>query len=204
MTSGCAHVLFDRSGTVLSVTQRQSDVIDTFRVGEDDRPTGPIINQTTGVGPFGATITLRNQLLTAENFGGLQTLGALASYRFRADATLAPIGPSVRNFRSDTCWIELTDDNRFGFVTNAMSGDISSYRVRSDGSTVLLRSVAANIGLIGADEATVGSRFLYARSGAPTGSIHVFRITSDGELVRLQDIADPDLPPFGAIGLAAL
>lgn len=59
LTSGCAHVLFDRSGTVLSVTQRQSDVIDTFRVGENNRPSGPIVNQTTGVGPFGATITLR-------------------------------------------------------------------------------------------------------------------------------------------------
>ncbi len=50
--SGCAHVLFDRTGTILSVTQRQSDVIDTFRVGEDDRPSGPLVNQTTGVGPF--------------------------------------------------------------------------------------------------------------------------------------------------------
>jgi len=93
--SGCPHVLFDRTGTILSVTQRQSDVIDTFRVGEDDRPGGAIVDQTRGVGPFGATITRRDQLLTAENFGGAQTLGALASYRFRDDATLAPIGPSA-------------------------------------------------------------------------------------------------------------
>ena len=93
--SGCPHVLFDRTGTILSVTQRQSDVIDTFRVGEDDRPGARSSTRPRGVGPFGATITRRDQLLTAENFGGAQTLGALASYRFRDDATLAPIGPSA-------------------------------------------------------------------------------------------------------------
>ena len=66
--SGCAQISFTPSGDVLVVTQRQADVIDTYVV---DRGTGltagPIVNQTTGSGPFGFTFTQRGQLLTTEN-----------------------------------------------------------------------------------------------------------------------------------------
>jgi len=65
------------------------------------------------------------------------------------------------------------------------------------------RSRHRPIGLIGSDEATVGRRFLYAQR-RPDGPD--LRVSDDleGELMRLQDIVDPNLPPFGAIGIAAM
>ncbi len=43
------------------ITQRESDKIDTFVVDKDGVATGPIVNETTGVGLFGFTFTQRVQ-----------------------------------------------------------------------------------------------------------------------------------------------
>lgn len=201
--SGCAQVSFTPSGNVLVVTQRQADKIDTYLV---DRGTGltsgPIVNETTGVGPFGFTFTQRGQLLTTENFGAAPGQGGATSYDVNKDGTLTPLSPTVRNTRSDTCWFVLTDSQKFGFVTNFQSGDISSFRVNPDGTLVLLNPTAAVIGVGASDEALSGnSRFLYARN-AIQGTISAFRVEDDGSLTRLQDILA--VPPGGAaIGIAA-
>lgn len=57
-------MLFDRTGTILSVTQRQSDVIDTFRVGEDDRPGAPATRSTIATAMATASRTVRTTAST--------------------------------------------------------------------------------------------------------------------------------------------
>ena len=123
------------------------------------------------------------------------------------DATSTPLGPTARNGRLDTCWIANTEDGKFAFATNAMSGDFSSYRVGTDGTLVLLGLIAATVRPITADTAlSGGSRYLYARS-ASDGAISVFRVENDGAPTRLQDIggfrpavAQSASPP-GKVGL---
>ena len=184
------------------MTEKVADNIAIYTVDGDGLASQPIANESTGLGPFGFTFTQRGQLLTTENFAGLQGQGGPASYEVEKDGALTPIGPTARNGRSDTCWIVNTDDGRFAFVTNAMSADISSYRVEPDGTLVLLESVAASVRPIAADMALSGdSRYLYARS-ASDGTISVFRVANDGALTRLQNIGG--LPPGGGvIGIAA-
>jgi 6-phosphogluconolactonase (cycloisomerase 2 family) len=201
--SGCAQVSFNPAGDVLVVTQRQSDKIDTYRVDQGTGlTTGPIVNETTGIGPFGFTFTQRGQLLTTENFGAAPLQGGVASYEVPPSGILVPLGPTARNDRSDTCWIVNTDNGKYAYVTNFQSGDISSYRVEPDGTLVLLNSTAGFIGIGASDEAmSVDSQFLYARN-ALQGTISVFRVEPDGSLTRLQDVVA--VPPGGAaIGFAA-
>lgn len=201
--SGCAQISFNPAGDVLVVTQRQADAIDTYLVDQSSGlTTGPIVNDTTGVGPFGFTFTQRGFLLTTENFGAAPLLGGVASYDVPFDGVLVPLGPTTRNFRSDTCWIVNTDNGKYAYTTNFQSGDISSFRVQRDGTLVLLNSTAAVIG-VGASDQTLSnnSRYLYARN-ALEGTISVFQVENDGSLTRLQDVLA--LPPGGAaIGIAA-
>lgn len=201
-SSGCAQVSFTPDGNVLVVTQRQADKIDTYVV---DRGTGltvgPRVNETTGVGPFGFTFTQRGQLITTENFGGAQFQGGAASYDVLQDGTLVPLSPTVRNGRSDTCWVVLTDDNRFAYTTNFQSGDISIYGVLPDGTLILVNPSAQTIGLGAADQAlSANSKFLYARE-VMTGKIHAFRVEYDGSLVPIQVVEDD--PGGQGIGIAA-
>ena len=206
-TADVAQVAFTPGGDQLIVTGKNTNVIDTYQVGRGGAVTaGPIPNRANGITPFGMAFTQRGQLLTTEGHLTTQGLGAVSSYEVGKDGVLKTISGSVRNFRSDTCWIVNTDDGKLAYVTNVTSGDISSYRVNPDGTLVLLQSVAADTGgLFPIDEALSGnSKYLYARTlNAPTGApgtIRAYRVERDGTLTLLQTV--PGLPP-GAIGLAA-
>lgn len=43
--------------------------------------------------------------------------GGAASYDVNRDGTLAPVSGTVRNGRSGTCWIVLTDNQRYAYTT---------------------------------------------------------------------------------------
>lgn len=205
--SGCSQVSFNPKGDVLVVTEKMQDVISTYLVGKDGLTTGPITNQTSGNGPFGFTFTQTGKLLTSENFAGAAGQGAAASYQIGRDGVLIPVSGTVRNNRSDTCWIVLSDNQRYAYATNAMSNDISSYRVDPDGSMTLLQSIAGP-----ADQAPApfaipadltfsrDSQYLYARN-VRDGDIFGFSVGPDGTLTLIQTLANA-LPP-GAIGVAA-
>jgi len=202
-----AQIAFTPGGDQLIVTGKNTNVIDTYQVGRGGVVTaGPIPNRANGITPFGMAFTQRGQLLTTEGHLTTQGLGAVSSYEVGKDGILKTISPSVRNFRSDTCWIVNTDDGKLAYVTNVTSGDISSYRVNPDGTLALLQSIAADTGgLFPIDEALSGnSKYLYQRTlraptGAP-GTIRAYRVEQDGTLTFLQSVEG--LPP-GAIGLAA-
>jgi hypothetical protein len=68
---------------------------------------------TSGNGPFGFTFTLSGKLLTSENFQGAPLQGAASSYDIGGDGVLTPVSGTVADGRSDTCWIVLTDDQRY-------------------------------------------------------------------------------------------
>jgi len=205
--SGCAQISFNPSGDTLVVTEKQQNAIDTYRVGKDGLASPPIVTDTGISGPFGFTFTQTGKLLTANNFGGVAGQGAASSYEIEKDSTLTPVTLNVRNMRSDTCWIVLTDNGKYAYVTNAMSNDISSYMVRPDGSMTLLQSIAGPADelpapfAIPADLSLSGnSQYLYAHN-VRDGDVFAFSVQTDGTLVPIQAL--PRALPPGAIGLAA-
>ncbi len=206
-SSGCAQVSFNPSGTVLAVTERSSDIIDTYTVDGNGIATGPTPNdnaESGGSGPFGFTFTQRDQLLVTESSGGAPGQGGLASYDVdQKTGTLEVAGTNTRNGQSDTCWVVNTDHGKFAFVTSFISGNISSYSVDPDGRLTLLNPNAGNTGGSGASDQSLSgnSRFLYARNSVQ-GTISSFRVADDGNLVSLQTIAAPD-PAGAGIGIAA-
>jgi len=194
--SGCAQVSFDKKGDVLVVTQRGSDKIDTYTVDKDGVAHGPIVNESTGVGPFGFTFTQRNDLITTENFAAAPGQGGAASYEVDKDGRLTPLGPTVRNTRSDTCWVVVTDNNKFAYITNFQSGDISLYGVNSDGTIFLINPVEQVIG-IGAGDLSLSrnSQYLYARN-ANDGTVRSFAVDQrTGQLTPID--VDGGIPPGG-------
>ena len=200
--SGCTQVAFDKTGKVVVVDEQQADVITTYIRNADGTLSQPTPQQSTGNGPFGLNFTQRNQLLTTENFGAAPAQGALASYAINeTTGTLTPLSPSVKNGQSDTCWVVITDDNRFAFTSSfGDDGGISSYRVLADGSLQLLNSQAATVGSGSSDLTLSGdSMYLYAKNSVE-GSVTAFRVERDGELTEIDEEQDGGL--FGSIGLA--
>ena len=73
---------------------------------------------------------------------------------------------SVGDTRSEVCWVVLSQDDRFAYVTNFGDGTVSSYEITADRSLELRDPVAASAGQgeKGVRDAALSSdgRYLYA------------------------------------------
>jgi 6-phosphogluconolactonase len=197
-----AQVDFSPSGTRLVVTEKLSNLIATFPIRADGQTASPTITSSNGLTPFGFGFDGRGHLIVSEAGGGLPEASSLSSYQLMPGAVLETISAAVPDFLTAACWIVVTGDRRFVYTSNAGSGEVSSYRLRNDGSISLLDSTASNTSdTSGPIDMALSndSRYLFVHQ-AGRRAIAVFRIESDGRLTRL---AGPTGLPFGAQGIAA-
>jgi 6-phosphogluconolactonase (cycloisomerase 2 family) len=201
---GPAQIEFTPDGKTLVVTEKPSNKILTYAVGNDGKPADPVINDSAGETPFGFGFTTQGYLLVSEAYGGAENAGVLSSYSMNPDGTLTVISPEVATHQTAICWVAITNNNRYAYGTNTGSGSVSGFKVSSDGSVSLLdpdgRTGITGDGTSPIDMAlSTNSRFLYALN-AREGSISAFKVENDGSLT---DIDKYTGLPASPVGLAA-
>jgi 6-phosphogluconolactonase len=82
----------------------------------------------------------------------------------------------------------LSEDNRFLFVVNAGSNDVSSFRVSSSGRLTLVSRVSSGVMPVGLAQR---GNLLYVVNGAGAGSINGYTVGGDGSLTALAGSAKP-------------
>jgi DNA-binding beta-propeller fold protein YncE len=197
-----AQVSFDPRGETLVVTEKATNLIDTYEVNEDSGLAGdPNPQASAGATPFGFAFDRRGHLIVSEAFGGAADQSAVSSYAVD-DGTIDPISPSVETTETAACWIVVTKNGRFAYTSNTGSGSISGYRVRHNGALTLL-DADGETGLTGPgpiDMAlTRSSRLLYSLNSGD-GTISGFRVRADGGLAPIGGASGL---PAAATGLAA-
>jgi 6-phosphogluconolactonase len=197
-----AQVSFDPRGDVLVVTEKATNLIDTYEVDRDTGlASGPNPQASEGATPFGFAFDRRGHLIVSEAFGGAADQSAVSSYAVD-DGVLDTISASIGTTETAACWIVVTKNGRFAYTTNTGSGSISGYRVRHGGSLALL-DADGRTGLTGPgpiDMAlTRSSRILYSLNSGD-GTISGFRVQADGGLSPIGGASDL---PAAANGLAA-
>lgn len=151
--------------------------------------------------PFGFDFSGRNVLLVSEAAGGAPDASVTSSYRPGPGGWTA-VSPSVATTETAACWVVVTPNGKYVYVTNAGSASVSGYRVAHNGAIELLDAdgKTGNTGAGPIDAAISGNgRYLYTLDGG-AGGISVFRIHADGSLDHLQDTSGL---PAGVNGLAA-
>jgi 6-phosphogluconolactonase len=197
-----AQIAFSRDGRTLAVTERGTDAITTFAVGEDGLAGARATIPSSGKTPYGFDFTRDGAMIVTEAFGGMVGQAAASSYALGGES-LAPVSGSVADTRSEVCWAVVTADGRFAYVTNFGDGTISSYIIAGDGALALHEAVAGStrLGEKGVrDEAiTRDGRYLYALD-ADAQRIFGWEIGGDGELAAIGSF---DGVPTTVAGLAA-
>jgi len=172
---------------MLAVTERGTDAISTFVVGEDGRAQERVTIASSGQTPYGFDFTREGAMIVTEAFGGTIGQAAASSY-VRKGTGIEPVSGSIGDTRSEVCWAAVTHDSRFAYVTNFGDGTISSYAVAGDGALTLRDPVAGStrLGEKGVrDEAiTRDGRYLYAID-ADARQIFGWEIGGDGELTAI-------------------
>jgi 6-phosphogluconolactonase (cycloisomerase 2 family) len=222
-----AQIGFSPDGHQLVVTERgvpsTVGAIDTFRVNPNGSLTLEQANRTVSVdpNPFGFAFTNSGTLLVS-NVGQVsgsfdypagslpipqildpaQFKGSASSYSLSSTGALTPVSTGVLSGGRGACWLVLSKDGKFAFVTNTLStapilgppngigtgaGGLTTYRVGSGGT--LTRLGQTDLGPGGPTDVAVSSdgKFLYVNDpNVPpppaTSHIDVFAIHGDGSL----------------------
>jgi 6-phosphogluconolactonase (cycloisomerase 2 family) len=175
-----AQVGFSDDGATLIVTERATNRIVTFPIGDDGLLGVPLFYASAGPTPFGFAVTKRNTLLVSEAGAG----GGASTYQVEAEAVLVAKSSMLMTGQRAACWAIVTKNGRYGYVTNAGTGNISGFRFEADGTATLLNAdgITATTGGNPTDMAmSHDGHYLYARVAA-TNQIAVFRINADGSL----------------------
>jgi len=194
---------FSPDGSLLVVTEKAGNRLDTYTIDENGLPSAPIDNPSNGMTPFGFAFNNAGTLIVSEAFGGAPDQAATSSYVAPEDGILNVISGSVPDLQTANCWIVVTNNGKFAFASNTGSGNVSSYRVSGeDGTLTLVNSVAGDTGAgSGPIDMALNnsSRFLYVLAGG-SHSVASFRVEKNGSLTPID--TDGGLPS-GAVGIAA-
>lgn len=199
-----AQIAFDPDGEILVVTEKATNLITSYTVNHDGRPSAPIVQPSAGATPFGFAFDRRGRLFVSEAAGGATDAGSVSSYRVSPEGRLVTISPSVPTTETAACWVVVTGNGRFAYTTNAGSGTVSAYHINQNGMLHLRdadgRTGDTGVGSVPLDMAlTRDSRYLYTLNSG-TASISAFRVAHDGALTALPGGSSL---PAGTNGLAA-
>ncbi|PEJ49375.1 3-carboxymuconate cyclase [Bacillus sp. AFS002410] len=198
-----AQVLFTPDGSKLLVSELTTNSLSIFNVNRNGTLTGPVINNSNGTGPLGCHFLSTGILLVTE-----AGTNALSSYSLSENGRLKVVSGSIPSGWKTACWVITTLNERFAFVTNTLSGTISTYRIGHNGAlTVAGYTTSTPAGMTTGLPMDVGvsndGKYFYTLNGNQ-GTVSVFQINDDGSLVRLQvAVWTPELY-FGSQGLAVL
>jgi 6-phosphogluconolactonase (cycloisomerase 2 family) len=235
--TAAAQIGFAPGGHQLVVTERglptHQGTIDTFAVNPDGTtgPPKPLDDASVDANPFGFSFTNTGQLLVS-NVGFVgppvdfpdgnppfaqvgdpnQFKGSASSYNLSSAGTLTPISTEVLSGGRGACWLVVSKDQKFAFVTNTLSsvippgsgvGAISTYKVASDGSMTQQGLTNADPGNPTDLAVSPDGKFLYMLNpgvfGPPSG-IDVFQIGPGGSLTLTSNVTG--VPVAGLSGLA--
>lgn len=196
-----ACIVFNKAGTILSVSELSTNKISVFPVNVDGTLAKATVNNSAGTGPFGS-VFLSNGVLLVTEAGA----NALSSYTSMKNGNLSVISRSVANNQSATCWVSANSNEQFAFTSNAGSNTISVYRISQNGALMLKQNVVVDPNSTAAPIDNATSRDgnnLYVLNGNG-GTISVFHILNIGEITLTQVYKDTGLPMMGIQGIAAL
>ncbi len=198
-----AEVAFSPDGRSLVVTEKATNVIDTYEVRDDGRISGPLVQNSAGHTPYGFAFSERGPLVVSEVEDKTPGGSTLSSYRIVHDGLLKTISGKVPDGQTAACWVVITNDGRFAYTTNAGTNDVSGYRLGANGALSLFGDGGVTATCDGApiDMAlSRGSDFLYVLNSGGR-SISTFRV--DGGSGSLTLLGKNGGLPASVSGLAA-
>jgi 6-phosphogluconolactonase (cycloisomerase 2 family) len=147
----------------------------------------PVVNASATPVPFAFTFDGRGRLVVVE-----AGRSSLSTYAFDDD-TLMNIG-SASDGRTAACWVSFA--RGFYFVSNAGSGDVSTFTLGAGGVPSVVGSPTAVAPGTTDSAATSDQRFLYVEAGG-SGELFAYAVNKDGSLTWIQTVTGLPVPYEG-------
>lgn len=192
-----AQVQFSPDGRSLVVTEKATNAIAVFAIGDDGLASAASTYPSGGATPFGFDFDRRGRLFVSDAVGGAP-LGSGASSYDVSGSSLTALTAFAPTGQTAACWLVVSKDGRFAWTANAASASISRYGIAPDGSIALEGQAATGTGAV--DLALSGSgRDLFSLANG-SHEIRSFAVGAGG---GLEPSAVAGGLPAGLAGLAA-
>lgn len=194
--SGPSEIVFSPDGELLIVTEMFTNLIDVFRMGDDDltkeRTAIPANNKTPLAIAFAShdvlAITEGNDISPRVAVANGSTV---STYRITDDDTLEPISKAVPTNQTGACWIRFTPNGRFAYTGNTGSGSLSLFRISRHGELTLVAAKIVDTGGLASVpidlDITPDGKYLYVLSSL-IGTVKGFHIGRDGSLTPVASV----------------
>jgi 6-phosphogluconolactonase len=195
-STGPAQVGFNPAGTVLVVTEKNTNQIDTYPVNAWGIAQSPTFTTSNGTTPYGFAFDPNGALLVSD-----AASDALTSYSVSSTGALTVVTGALGDNQTAPCWVAVAHGGRLAYAADAHSNAISTYAVGPGGTLSLLASAGATTGAADTDMAVGGThgQYLFV-TDAGAAEIQEFRIGSSGGLTLLDTIS---ALPSAVEGMAA-
>ncbi|MGO8997831.1 MAG: lactonase family protein [Polyangiaceae bacterium] len=196
-----AQIQFTPDGKVLVVTERATNVIDTYLVDSSGVAAPPKSQPSAGLTPFGFAFGPGGQLVVSEANNGATGVSTMSSYSLGDDGTLVPISSAVATNQTDDCWVVFNGPFAYGTNTKP-SFNVTGMRLSPAGVLTRLEDsgVTGVTGQGPEDEAiSDDAKFLYTLDTLD-GTISIFALEATGALTKLPSYFGI---PKGSAGLVA-
>lgn len=194
---GPAQVQADPTDDTVIVTEKTTNLIDSYPIDPSGRLGLPTFTPSTGTEPFGFAF---NPATPSQFVVSDASAGAVTSYGLHNGQVTLEDGPVADN-QAAPCWVAITGNGSFAYTANAGSSSISGYSLRPDGTLALLTTASTGPGR-GPNEIvlTSDSRFLYSLDRG-NATLSGFQVQADGSLLSV-NLGSISLPS-SLTGLAA-
>jgi len=202
-STGPAQVGFSGGGQNVIVTEKNTNIIDTFVVRADGLLNGPFMHMSKAPTPFGFAFDLRGHLLVSDAGAKQQGAAGLSSYTVDPGHGLAPITPFSPDGQTAACWVAVSKDGTIAFVANTGSGSVSGFHDSFNGVLAPLNN-GSPLAMLGASSAPIDmaqssdGRFLYVLESG-IGAISVFTEHAGGQLSPMVGVSGLPLSVDGLI-----
>lgn len=128
-TAGAAQVAFSPNGRALVVTEKATNIISSFGVLSNGRPTAIRTFPAANATPFGFAFGHNGNFHVSEAAGGAAGASTISTYHVNVNGQVSLVdGPFALN-QSAACWVAMAKNNSLLFSTNTGSNNISTLDV---------------------------------------------------------------------------
>ncbi len=192
---GAEQISFVQNGSVLVVTEKGADNIDTFVVTGGVAAPGVFTSAGTAMAPYGFGVVGNGLIVVSQ---ATPTTGA-SSYSVSATGVVSTDTAFVADGQQAACWVAIVNDT--AYALDAHNATISAYTITPATGAIALvgNGVAATTGTGPTDvAASPDGAFLYTRNGAGQ-SISSWPIATDGTLGTVTTFAGSPAASSGLV-----
>jgi 6-phosphogluconolactonase len=182
--------------TELVVTEKNTSIIDGFRIFLDGSLSNRISAPASGATPYGFSFNpvSPDQIVVSD-----AAANAVTTYAFQSDAIKTLDGP-VADQQSAPCWLVVTNNGEFAYTANAGSTSVSGYAITGNGNLTLQGTTSTGTGNNPIEMTlTPNNTNLYTLNS--NGTLSGFQVHQNGSLTTVSSASVTI--PAGSTGIAA-